>query len=100
VHISMMSERFIKEPRELVKAGDVVKVKVLEVDLQRRRIALTMRLGDASQRALPQAPRQNAGDRGQSRTPARKAARPAAPRNSEPQGNGVMADALKRALER
>jgi uncharacterized protein len=44
VHISMMSHKFIKDPRELVKAGDVLKVKVLEVDLQRRRIALTMKL--------------------------------------------------------
>ena len=48
VHISMMSYKFIKDPRELVKAGDVVKVKVLEVDLQRRRVALTMKLGEAS----------------------------------------------------
>src|SRR5579883_86258 len=47
VHISMMSHKFIKDPRELVKAGDVVKVKVLEVDLQRRRIALTMKLDEA-----------------------------------------------------
>jgi uncharacterized protein len=47
VHISMMSHKFIKDPRELVKAGDVLKVKVLDVDLQRRRIALTMKL-DAS----------------------------------------------------
>src|SRR5690606_26704981 len=38
VHISMMSEKFVKDPREVVKAGDVVKVKVLEVDQQRRRI--------------------------------------------------------------
>src|SRR6202007_2631304 len=47
VHISMMSHKFIKDPRELVKAGDVVKVKGLEVDLQRRRIALTMKLDEA-----------------------------------------------------
>ena len=44
VHISMMSHKFVKDPRELVKAGDVLQVKVLEVDLQRRRIALTMKL--------------------------------------------------------
>ena len=50
VHISMMSHKFIKDPRELVKAGDVVKVKVLEVDLQRRRIALTMKLDEAPAR--------------------------------------------------
>ena len=63
VHISMMSERFIKDPRELVKAGDVLKVKVLEVDLKRRRIALTMRLGDPSSRGRPDAARQSVDER-------------------------------------
>ena len=46
VHISMLANKFVKDPREVVKAGDVVKVKVLEVDLPRKRIALTMRLAD------------------------------------------------------
>ena len=46
VHISALSNKFVKDPREVVKAGDVVKVKVQEVDLQRKRIALTMRLTD------------------------------------------------------
>jgi len=46
VHISSLSNKFVKDPREVVKAGDVVKVKVLEVDLPRQRIALTMRLTD------------------------------------------------------
>jgi uncharacterized protein len=46
----MMSHKFVKDPRELVKAGDVVKVKVLEVDLQRRRVALTMKLDAPPQR--------------------------------------------------
>ncbi|MBO1519665.1 Tex family protein [Oceanisphaera pacifica] len=44
VHISALTDRFIKDPREVVKAGDIVKVKVMEVDLARKRIALTMRL--------------------------------------------------------
>ena len=46
VHISALSNKFVKDPREVVKAGDVVRVKVLEVDLPRQRIALTMRLTD------------------------------------------------------
>lgn len=46
VHISALASRFVKDPREVVKAGDIVKVKVLEVDLLRKRIALTMRLTD------------------------------------------------------
>ncbi|HET9106750.1 MAG TPA: Tex family protein [Steroidobacteraceae bacterium] len=100
VHISMMSERFVKDPREMVKAGDVVKVKVLEVDLQRRRIALTMRLGDASPRTRPEAGRSGPGERDRGRPPPRAASRGDSQRKSEPQGNGVMADALKRALNR
>ena len=46
VHISALSDRYVKDPHEVVKTGDVVKVKVLEVDEQRKRIALTMRLAD------------------------------------------------------
>lgn len=46
VHISMLSNSFVEDPHTVVKAGDVVKVKVLEVDAARKRIALTMRLDD------------------------------------------------------
>jgi uncharacterized protein len=53
VHISAIADKFVKDPRSVVKAGDVVKVKVIEVDLPRRRIALSMRLTDD----LPTAPR-------------------------------------------
>ena len=46
VHVSALANTFIKDPHSVVKAGQIVKVKVLEVDLQRQRIALTMRMGD------------------------------------------------------
>lgn len=46
LHISAMSDTFIKDPREVVKAGDIVKVKVMEVDAARKRIALSMRMSD------------------------------------------------------
>ncbi|MGW0503999.1 Tex family protein [Micromonospora sp. NPDC003241] len=46
VHVSAMSRTFVKEPREVVKSGDVVKVKVLDVDVPRKRISLTLRLDD------------------------------------------------------
>src|SRR3546814_16444868 len=46
VHISALSEKFIKDPREAVKAGDVVKVKVMEVDIARKRVGLSMRMSD------------------------------------------------------
>ena len=48
MHISALAEKFVKDPRDVVKAGDVVKVKVMEVDEKRKRIALTMRLNDAA----------------------------------------------------
>jgi uncharacterized protein len=46
VHISAMSEKFVKDPHQIVKAGDVVKVKVMSIDIQRRRVGLSMRLSD------------------------------------------------------
>jgi uncharacterized protein len=46
VHISEMADRFVKDPREIVKAGDVVKVRVKEVDVNRKRIGLTMKSGE------------------------------------------------------
>lgn len=48
VHISALADKFVKDPREVVKAGDVVNVKVMEVDIPRKRISLTMRLSDSS----------------------------------------------------
>ncbi|MGL5500800.1 MAG: helix-hairpin-helix domain-containing protein, partial [Plesiomonas shigelloides] len=57
VHISSLSNKFVEDPHTVVKAGDIVKVKVLEVDLERRRIALTMRLdeqpGESNRRGAP-----------------------------------------------
>jgi uncharacterized protein len=57
VHVSQLADRFVKDPREVVKAGDVVKVRVVEVDVARKRIALTMRSGEAA----PSAPMGRAG---------------------------------------
>jgi len=51
VHISALSNSFVKDPHTVVKAGQVVKVKVLEVDVKRKRIALTMRLSDSAPQA-------------------------------------------------
>ncbi len=61
VHISALSNRFVKDPREVVKAGDVVKIKVMEVDVKRNRIGLTMRLDD-------ELPDQQAGEDGAGRS--------------------------------
>jgi len=84
VHISALSEKFVKDPREVVKAGDIVKVKVMEVDVPRKRIALTMRLKD-----VPPAPGANAGSGPRDRAAMKKPPEPA---------GGALADALKRAI--
>jgi uncharacterized protein len=94
VHISMMSNKFIKDPHEVVKAGDVVKVKVLEVDVARKRVALTMRLEDSADRSRA------AGSPPSSANAARNPRRDAPRREPEPQANGAMAEALARAMKR
>jgi len=82
VHISALSHTFIKDPREVVKAGDIVKVKVMEVDIPRKRIALTMRMDDQ--------PGEKA---------AAKPSRKPAPRSqNKDSGQGVMPGALAQAL--
>ncbi|PHR64990.1 MAG: RNA-binding transcriptional accessory protein [Idiomarina sp.] len=53
VHVSALSDKFVSDPREIVKAGDIVKVKVLEVDVPRKRISLTMRLTDEPTAVAP-----------------------------------------------
>ncbi len=95
VHISMMSNKFIKDPREVVKAGDVVKVKVLEVDVPRKRIALTMRLDEAAPRV--RVGESSAGSRPNVR-PA--AARPQPQREQTSAGSGLMAEAFAKALKK
>jgi protein Tex len=55
VHVSQLADRFVKDPREVVKAGDIVKVRVVEIDVRRRRIALTMKLQEKT--ASARAPR-------------------------------------------
>jgi len=93
VHISMLSNKFVKDPREVVKAGDVVRVKVLEVDIPRKRVALTMRLEDA-----PPNTRQST-DQPRRDQPRSNVQRPQQSRPSEPQGNGLMAEAFAQALK-
>jgi len=106
VHISMMSQKFIKDPREVVKAGDVVKVKVLEVDVQRKRVALTMKLDEAAPRARPNDAAGRPSDRGNDRRPQQQPPRQQPqrqqPRQSAPsfEGNGMMAEAFARALKK
>jgi uncharacterized protein len=58
VHISCLADKFVDDPHKIVKAGQIVKVKVQEIDIQRKRIALTMRLQDSSKDKLETKPKQ------------------------------------------
>ncbi|MGD9841583.1 MAG: Tex family protein [Steroidobacteraceae bacterium] len=102
VHISMLSEKFIKDPHEVVKAGQIVKVKVLEVDAQRKRIALTMRLDDSAPRMPADGARPSLrNDRTQDRHPPPLGRKPQrAPEPAANVGSGMMADALRHALRK
>jgi uncharacterized protein len=93
IHISALSDKFVKDPRDVVKAGDIVKVKVLEVDVARKRIALTRRLDDAP------APREERNAQRGNRD-----SRDARPRQNAPQArpaqpafNSALADAFAKA---
>jgi uncharacterized protein len=93
VHISAMSKTFIKDPREVVKPGDIVKVKVLEVEVARKRIALTLRLDDEvggrSERSAQGVPRD----------PLRGSMKSQPPRQLKPEPRGALAEALRKASE-
>lgn len=83
VHISALTDRFVSDPREVVKAGDIVKVKVVEVDVKRKRIALTMRLNDS----------------GSAKPTAKQNTRERKPERSAPM-SGAFADAFANAKRR
>ncbi len=95
VHISAMSRTFIKDPREVAKPGDIVKVKVLEVDKARKRIALTMRLDDEPGAAQP---RGGAPMRPDQRKHMEKG--PPPKQDAPSPAGGAMAEALRRAAEK
>ncbi|MGK3112558.1 Tex family protein [Candidatus Pantoea formicae] len=96
VHISSLSDKFVEDPHQVVKAGDIVKVKVMEVDMQRKRIALTMRLDEQ--------PGESNARGGNNRSSGKENARPAANNKargkpaSAPAGNSAMGDALAAAF--
>ncbi|MFC4224303.1 Tex family protein [Lysinibacter cavernae] len=108
VHVSALSDRFVSDPREVVKPGDVVRAKVMDVDVDRKRISLSLRLDDEptpggtsgaggrGERGARQAPRgASTGNRGQT---GGKSAQSSRPRSEKPApANSAMADALRAA---
>jgi uncharacterized protein len=105
VHISAMSATFVRDPREVVKSGDVVRVKVLDVDVPRKRISLTLRLDDETPPAGGAPAQRDRGDgRGQGRTggDGRGQGRAGGDgrggrRGGQPPADTALADALRRA---
>jgi protein Tex len=94
VHISALSKEFVKDPRSVVKPGDIVRVKVMEVDAPRKRISLTMRLDDV--------PGQQAkGGQGQNRDAGRPRGPQQAPQGGKPapSGPGGLGEALLAAMK-
>lgn len=92
VHISALSHDFVKDPREVVKAGDIVKVKVMDVDIPRKRIALSMRMDDKPGADSKPAERKHAPSGAKSGARAAKSGRDGA------QPQGAMAGALAQAM--
>jgi len=95
VHISAMSNSFIKDPREVVKAGDIVKVKVMEVEVDRKRIGLSMRLSDE-----PGESNKSARNPREQRPQANKQQRPSNRQNTSKQQQGTMAALFQQAMNK
>ncbi|AQX70859.1 Tex family protein [Corynebacterium stationis] len=87
VHISAMSNKYVSDPHEVVRSGEVVKVKVLEVDVARKRISLTLRLDEDTNAPKKQSPKNSV----------KQPRRPKQPAKKKPAPRGSMADALKNA---
>ncbi|TCM87460.1 Tex family protein [Rhodovulum steppense] len=86
VHVSQLADRFVRDPHEVVKAGDVVKVRVVEIDIPRKRIGLSMRKDAAAADPRPASPARPRGT-----------GKPRAPESS---GRGALGDALRAAMTR
>ena len=91
VHISALTDRFVSDPREVVKAGDIVKVKVMEVDVQRKRIALSMRMKD-------EPGQDNRAQRSSAPRSQYRQSQGGQRRREEPQQNGAMGGAFAAAF--
>ncbi|MEV5320389.1 Tex family protein [Streptomyces sp. NPDC052687] len=106
VHVSAMSRTFVKDPRDVVKPGDIVKVKVLDVDIPRKRISLTLRLDDeaapqggqpSGERRQPRGGRPPQQRQGGGRGRGSGSGGNGGGRQAPAPANGAMADALRRA---
>jgi len=88
VHISALSDKFVEDPRTVVKTGDIVKVKVMEVEIARKRIALSMRLDDQTSSSAKNTQGQN------------KESRPINTKQANPVSNSAMGNAFAAAFKK
>jgi uncharacterized protein len=88
VHVSELADTFVKDPRDIVKAGDVVKVRVKDVDVERKRIALTMKSGAIETQSIRRA---SGSDTQRANPPPRS--------TKQPEVESALAAALRRARE-
>ncbi len=89
VHISVIADKFVKDPHDVVKTGEVVKVKVMDIDVQRKRIALSMRLTEAAERKPA---------RGKAESDGNKTQRNRSKGNNQGQGNNEPASVMAQAF--
>jgi uncharacterized protein len=96
VHISALADKFVKDPRDVVKAGQVVKVKVMEVDEARKRIGLSMRMSDepgSSERGAPKSARPERQNDGKAKSFSSKT-------SAQPSAQGTMGALLQAAINK
>ncbi len=98
VHISALANRFVKDPHEVVKTGNIVKVKVIEVDVERKRIALSMRTDDDAAAAQPSAAPKSKHNNSHANT--KKRNNGPAPSATKPAAKGSMAALFEQALKK
>jgi Transcriptional accessory protein len=97
VHVSQLADRFVKDPHEVVKAGDIVSVRVTEVDIPRKRIGLSMRKdGGASSERTAQQPRNGAPNQNKGGRPRG----PNTPKTRTPESQGAFGAALLDAMKK
>jgi uncharacterized protein len=97
LHISAMTDKFISDPRDIVKTGDIVKVKVMEVDVERKRVSFTMRMGDTPNQEAKPSLQKNHMEKKPSNRPAKDNRQQSQPKQSNQMMGNAFADAFSKA---
>jgi uncharacterized protein len=92
-----MTDKFISDPRDIVKTGDIVKVKVMEVDVERKRVSFTMRMGDTPNQVTKPSVQKNNTEKNPSNRPTKANQQQAKPKQSNQMMGNAFADAFAKA---